>query len=814
MKNSISLITLLLVFSFSAIAQNASIEGRVFQQDSTLSLPAVSIYLAGTTKGTSTNASGRYALKDVRPGNYSIVVSFIGYQTIKQNISLSEGETKTLNFNLVESINALPEVTVMTYGNSGLKKISGSAQYLSPKQLEKFSYTDVNRVLRAVPGVNIQEEDGFGLRPNIGLRGTGTERSSKITVMEDGVLMAPAPYSAPAAYYFPSIGRAQGVEIVKGSSQIKYGPYTTGGAINIISTQIPDDFSGKLSLLGGSFGGRILHANVGDSYKNFAYMVESFQQSADGFKNLDGGGNTGFNKEDYLAKFRFNTNADAKIYQSVTFKIGQTKEVSNETYLGLSTQDFNEDPYRRYAASQKDQMNTEQQQYALTHLAKFSDRFHLSTTAYRNEFKRNWYKLGKVKDSSGTKHSISELLDHPTGVNDAYAVLKGQSSVNDDALEMKANNREYYAQGVQTVLSYNLEEKNYKHKIDLGIRYHMDEIDRFQWVDKYAMDDGVMELTEAGKAGTESNRVESAKAFSTYLQYKLNFRKWTATPGVRYENIYQERRDYGKNDPERLGTSLSERDNTVNIIIPGIGLDYEINPFVSTFLGVHKGFSPAGSREETKPEESVNYEIGSRFAKGGLSGQAVLFYNDYSNLLGTDLAATTGGGSGDLFNGGEAQTYGAELLFTYDLMYNRTNSKFSLPLTVSYTYTNAEFNNDFESGFGGWGTVSQGDELPYLANNQLTAILSLEHNKFNLNLNGRYMDQMRTMPGQGEIPSDESTDDYFILDLSATYFLHRNTSLFASVTNITDEVYVVARRPAGLRPGMPRAFNVGVKARF
>ena len=159
---------------------------------------------------------------------------------------------------MVESISA-------TNGGNNILEIPGSVNYISPKELQRFGYSDINRVLKSIPGVNIQEEDGFGLRPNIGLRGTGSERSSKITIMEDGVLMSPAPYTAPSAYYFPTSGRMHAIEILKGSSQIKYGPFTTGGAINLISTPIPSESSGIMDISMGNYGLAKMHANYGDS---------------------------------------------------------------------------------------------------------------------------------------------------------------------------------------------------------------------------------------------------------------------------------------------------------------------------------------------------------------------------------------------------------------------------------------------------------------------------------------------------------------------------------------------------------------------
>lgn len=815
MKNILFLLSLTIVASCSLSAQTARLNGQVQLADEVTPLAGITVYLEETQIGTATNSAGYFQLSAIPPGDYTLLLSGIGFVTQRQNISLAANEVKELQLTLEESINVLAEATVISGGIRGLKDIPGSVQYISPKEMQQFSYTDVNRVLRNIPGVNIQEEDGFGLRPNIGLRGSGGERSSKINVMEDGILMAPAPYAAPAAYHFPTVGRMQGVEVLKGHSQIKYGPYTTGGAINFISTQIPQEMSGRINLLAGSFGARNLHAYVGNSHQNIAYVVETFQHSATGFKDLDGGGDTGFNKQDFMAKFRINTNATAKIYQSLTFKIAQTFETSNETYLGLAQSDFDAAPYRRYAGSQVDRMDTDQKQFSLTHVAKFSEQLQLKTVAYRSDFSRNWYKLDALRDSEGNKVNITNLLENPDNYPALMEVVRGGSSPNEDALELKANNRIYYSQGLQSTLNYNFTSgSEWTHDLEVGIRLHQDQMDRFQWVDQYAMNEGSMQLRDAGTPGTESNRIETANALAAYAQYQLRYGNFTATPGLRHENIRISREDYGRNDPDRLGSSLSERENEVSVWIPGVGLDYRFSRYSSMFGGVHKGFSPPGSREGTLPEESINYELGYRHTKEALSGQAVLFFHDYSNLLGIDLSAGGGTGSGDLFNGGRAQSRGLELQIAYDLLAANRQRSLSLPISLSYTYTDANFLSSFSSDFGAWGAVADGDQIPYLAEHQANLMIGLEHPRFSVYLSGRYSSEMRSQPGQGAIANNESIDAYFLLDGSASYVLQKNISLFANAVNLSNQVYLVSRAPAGLRPGMPFGVNVGVKAVF
>jgi Fe(3+) dicitrate transport protein len=167
-----------------------------------------------------------------------------------------------------------------------------------------------------------------------------------------------------------------------------------------------------------------------------------------------------------------------------------------------------------------------------------------------------------------------------------------------------------------------------------------------------------------------------------------------------------------------------------------------------------------------------------------------------------------------LSHGGKVRTYGVELKAGYDLLSIKQKSKFSLPATIVYTYTDATFLSSFDSDFEGWGTVTEGDKYPYLSNHQATFILGVEHSKFNLYGNINYKSDMFTQPTQDFDNPKIKIPAYFTVDISANYYVNKQINLFASATNLTNESYVVAKRPAGLRPGMPRAFYLGVKAKF
>lgn len=809
MKNA-RLFLFLLTLQAGILSAQAQLNGDLKDGLTNEPIVAAALFLEPGNNQTISDTQGRFSFENLSPGTYTIRVKHISYAEFEQEVNIKSPKTD-LFIILEPLVELIQEAQVngrsLTGGQRGLKNLTGSAHYLGLKSLAAFEYSDINRVLRRIPGIYIQEEDGFGLRPNIGMRGSGVERSSKISLMEDGILAAPAPYSAPAAYYFPTTGRMEGIEVRKGSSQIEYGPYTSGGALNLISTQIPKKFQARFNLLAGNYGQRRLHATAGQSFTYFGFMIETYQASADGFKELDFGGNTGFDLSDYQVKFRLNTGPESKIYQALELKLGQTLNNSNETYLGLSRDDYDANPYRRYAASGLDKMLTEHRQYQLSYRIRPSANINITTTAYRNEFERNWYKLDKIY-SNGSSVGIASLLDNPQNYSAAYQTLLGAGF---DTLSIKNNNRSYYSQGLQSKLSVHWGHQN-QQQLNLGIRYHEDGMDRFQWNNLFRLNNGDFSLIEAGTPGTESNRLEDAKALAAFGEYRLQWKSWTLSPGLRYEHIQLDRRDYGTQDIDREGTNLKERENTVDVWIPGIGIRRDWSSNKQIFAGVHRGFSPPGSLPDSKPELSINTELGTRWQFDWFALQATLFYNDYQNLLGSDMAANGGLGSSATYNGGKAEVYGleAELSQTFSTQ----GSTWSFPIGLSYTYTKAQFKTDFESDFEAWGAVASGDELPYLAKHMLHINAAAEWKRLLLNANWSYQSAMRAKAGSGAIPFEEEIPAQMTIDMSATYHLNYNISFFGSIRNLSNAVNLVSMRPAGLRPNMPRSFLAGLKIRW
>lgn len=711
----------------------------------------------------------------------------------------------------------VPGVTVIGSAEQA-RNLPGSAAFIETDDIRRQSYADVNRVLRRVPGVYVREEDGFGLFPNISLRGVDTTRNSKLTVMEDGVLSAPAPYAAPAAYYSPNIARMSAIEILKGSSQIRFGPHTTGGVINYLSTPIPLSPTAYVRTLYGRHHEIRAHAYAGDTvdtpWGNLGGVVEGFYRESDGFKHIDltpdfrDGDRTGFSLGEPMLKLAFEPKQGP--YQRLEFKIGYSDIRADETYLGLSNADFRRSSNRRYSSSRFDNIQTEHTRTYLRHTIAPAETVRVTTTAYYNKFSRNWFKLHDiaVPNANGEGRSNMNLSAALAGAGDGrgLAVLRGEAP---GRLRVRNNDRAYYLYGLESNTEYDFEAGPTAHSVVTGVRLHTDRERRFQTDEFFEQQaNGAISERTLGTAGAAGDRREETRAVAVFVQDTITIGKFAVTPGVRFEHLWLESADFGG---ERKGK------REIDMVAGGIGATYDLHPEWRLFSGVHRGFSPpdpaAGVFNRVDVETSVGTEFGVRHthASGTLLAEATGFYTRFDDLLVIDNIGGTGSGVSE--NVGKVDSYGVELAGTYDLGMAQGWS-FANPYFANFTYTHAELasrsnSRDAESIFAGG---EKGNRVPYIPEFAFTLGSSIDFEKVSLSLTGTYVDDVFTTASNTTRAVDSAgnpdarfgkTDNAFLVDVATAYQLLDNVALIAGVQNAFDKRYVASRHPHGPRPGQP-----------
>lgn len=690
------------------------------------------------------------------------------------------------------------DVVVM---GSRAARASGSVQVMNEKKLGRFEHDDPHQILLAAPGVYLRMEDGFGLRPNIGIRGASSDRSKKVTLLEDGILFAPAPYSAPAAYYFPLMTRMASVRVIKGPSSIPYGPQSIGGAVDLRTRYIPTPGAGMVDVGLGSYGYGKLHAWYGTSDERSGLLVEGVHLRSDGFKELDGGGDTGFDRNEWMLKGRYLLDPEAKIPQELRVKLGYSDETSNETYTGLTDADFRKNPLRRYRITAGDQMQWRRTQVELRHIATFSPEVELETVAYRNDLDRIW---SRAHGFLGAE--FADVLANPTGARRIYYdVMTGaqDSATADENVLAGPNGRSFVSQGIQSTARVRGATGRVYHSAEYGVRFHQDRTERLQTRDTFRMESGRLRFQPVPKTAVTDNEA-STQAVAFHATNAMTFARFTATPGVRVELIRWQYEDALTNTKQADG---------YDVVLPGLGLYQGINDDIGVLAGVYRGFSPAAPGPvRSKPETAWNYEAGMRYAHRQTRLEAIGFFNDYENL--TDVC-TTSNGCLDVnldrqFDAGTVHVYGVELFGDHTFKADG----FDVPASLAYTYTRSRFTTGFQSEDPLWGDVEEGDELPYVPRHQGQASVGVETSKWGLVTSGTFIDRMRETAGTGEPADEEATDRQFLWDVGGHFVPWKKARVYLNVKNVTNEMYLVSRRPAGARPNAPRGIQLGFKQEF
>ena len=705
------------------------------------------------------------------------------------SIALTIGLTSVQAHAAQEVSDGIETVTIIGTKENA-RELAGSASVVGSDQIDIELATDINQLLKTVPGVYIREEDGNGLRPNIGIRGATSERSSKITVLEDGVLIAPAPYSAPEAYFFPTAARMRSVEVLKGAPLLRYGPQTTGGVINLVSTQIPDELGGRVAARIGEFNSRDLIANVGGTSGSLGWLLESVQRDSDGFKDIDRSNrDAGYEIADYVGKLAWNQGP-----HSLALKAQYSEETSHETYLGLSDADFNVDEDRRYGISAIDRMDNDHQSLSARYTFEFDADTSVSVLAYRNEFERDWFKL-----SGG-----GSLVDK-ANAGDALAQAQLDGDANIIGLTYKHNSREYVSEGAEI----NLTTRWSTHAFELGARLHEDEVDRFQPVEIWDQIDGALIYRETIAPGSGDNRIEDANATSFWITDA-----WSVSDTVllnmslRHESVETSARRYPSPDRSDI-TGVSSSD--VDEWLPGVSATWSLNDNWEVLAGVHRGFSPLGGGAQPweDPETSINYEAGMRYNTGNIFIEAIAFHSDFDNKSESCSVARpcSNGATFGSFTTGEARIRGVEFQASMFL----SSDDLSFPIDISYTYTDAQISEDNAAS-----GVESGDLLADVPEHAWSIRAGVESSAaWSAYAVTRYIDDMCVSVGCNRSDSAyRETESLLVTDFLGHFDWSDALRLSLKLENAFDARSIVSRAPEGARPNRPRAASVGVEYRF
>ena len=706
--------------------------------------------------------------------------------------------------------NADEEITVESVTIIGtkddVKDLAGSGAVISNEDLQKAMDTDIQKILSAVPGVYMRTEEGYGLRPNISIRGTAIERSAKVTIMEDGVLVAPSPYTSSSAYYFPTTGRIHSVEVLKGPSVVSQGPQTIGGAVNLISTPIPEVDTGKFIQEIGENNMARTHAYYGVNRGNFGALVEVHEHSSDGFDSIANvGGDTGFDKSDLMIKARYSSGN-----HSLTFKRVDIDENSDQSYVGLSQASFDANPRMRYGATAYDEMMNDGEQTSLTYVGDF-DNFDVVFTSWQNDYHRDWFKVSDFNNDKehGEQDDINELISAANnGSANAQAILDGELPVE---IEYKHNNRYYTNEGYQFTVSTEVG----IHSIKVGYRDMEDSESRVQaheYADQ-AADGSLSPLYGYIGLNNSNNRLRESSATSYYLEDTMDFGKLALTVGYRSEDYDQRHRRWS----DRAGPNLTEvrtgeadnrdtmayNDHTTS----SIAATYDLSDTTTLVAGFHEGMTPMFGAD---PEEADNMELGVRYSEGTTNIEAFYFASDYSRLAAECTLVSGASCDADesaIFSGGEAEVTGLELNGSIIL----EGDGVSYPISISWTNTDATFKNSSDSDY--FGTVAAGDDLPYIPNKQSSVVAGFITDN-GLSGSARWVN-VGSSCSLAACGTYNKIESHSYLDLSLRKAINDSMDVYVILENTSDRADLISRAPSeGARSQKPRTMKLGFTYNF
>jgi Fe(3+) dicitrate transport protein len=722
----------------------------------------------------------------------------------------------------------IPLTEVIGTSPNALDHIPGSGRVITNETLQKNRRFTINEALREVPGVNVRDEEGFGLRPNIGIRGLNPTRSSKIHIMEDGVPIMLMPYADQTSYFFPPLFRFDRIEVLKGSGQLLFGPQNIGGVMNLITRMPPLTPTGNFEIRAGNLSYLNTHFDYGGTWGSSGYLLDvtHFQGTSPRF----------FNQHAKVDDVTFKSVHEISDRSTIMAKFNYYREDSTLSYQGLTEQQYRTEP--RYLPFTNDQMDFRRLGVHVAHQYMFNANLSVTTNFFGHYIDRKWGRQSSDLDGNPATANPSFNTGNTLNSLAPLAIPAGGSTNNGRFL----NDRQYWVYGVEPRFHLTHRLLGINSEADFGARYMHEESTRRQFQNFTNPLGLTCPTSQTGCLGEDTLR--HTNAYAVFFQNRFFLTdQITVTPGVRVENVNYDQVDRraGNGGGTYSKTSITE-------VLPGIGATYSPVKNYTIFAGVHRGFAPPTISDaiqsnvvvDLDAELSWNYELGLRGTPTQWSGfELTLFQMDFQNQI---ISQSLAGGSGATnTNGGRTRHRGIEVATKIDVldMVSGPNRDQDILFDINYTWVaDAEFRGTRNSALscnplaaggnnncpllpGEAATVSvSGNRLTYAPRHMLSAGIGYVNRPvgFDMRVETQCISDMfsddrnsvaATPNGQRGVITG-----WCVLNAAANQYVKPiKTTFFLTGKNLLDQTFIVDRS-RGIYPGLPLLVQGGARWTF
>jgi Fe(3+) dicitrate transport protein len=677
----------------------------------------------------------------------------------------------------------MPEVVVTaaadtTPGVQYLADVEGTKIY-SGKKTSVIGIQDApvivnsnyRQVLEKTPGLLLSEESTPLF--SVGYRGLQPHRAQFTQVLKDGIPIHADMFGYPEAYYTPPLEVVDHIDFIHGGAALMYGPQP-GGALNFVTK---DPYAGSpLQLVEeNSIGSHDLYSNytaLSGTQGPFGYYGYFHHRQSQGFRDFNS------QYEVYYGGGKFVIEQDPTAKWTLAFDI---YEEAHGEPGGLTRFDFDHNPEKSTRLSDRFELNRYAGSVAFD--KEISEDTDLAIKGYGVYYERlSWRQRGG-----------------------GFGTIPKGSSASTDSIE----NQTFYTGGVDARVRHDYSAfGSDEHTFSGGVLYHHTTSPRTD-------ERGLTGDAEDGVLRNDSDR--EVNTFSVFLENLFRFGKFSITPGVRFENIWQSVKETVNVDKTAAGKPLSDEDMYDFVVLAGAGAAYEVAPKVDLYANYSQGYRPKIFTEAvpTSPTTVINADLEeghSWQADAGLRGKPVpylswdasVFHLEFDGQIGS----VSSGGVSTLQNVGDAEHEGVEVTTEVDvigLWDAATGSRCGEKVGSLNFFYNAMFlDAEFVGGPVTGKTPQYAPDFIQKGGGEYRF-----RDKAKVRFAGTFVDD--------HFANDSNTaafavPSYKVWDLTAEFKVYKDlVTIFGGVNNIFDEHYFARVRSDGIDPADGRNYYAGVK---